>query len=120
MREGIEELAGAYAKYGLTYDDFCSSRFVRLRRIRELLSAGLIDDMLRRQTSEPFPAPGTEITQDAHLWSSPWPARVPDVAVLRRRPPRPGAGLAGAIGPIRLSRCAWPGRCGIQQLSNRE
>jgi nucleoside-diphosphate-sugar epimerase len=58
VREGIDELAGAYAKYGLTYDDFRSSRFVRLRRIRELLSAGLVDNMLRRQTSEPFPAPG--------------------------------------------------------------
>ena len=37
VREGIEELAGAYARYGLTYEDFTSSRFVRLRRIRELL-----------------------------------------------------------------------------------
>jgi nucleoside-diphosphate-sugar epimerase len=48
VREGIGELAAAYSKYGLTYDDFVSSRFVRLRRIRELLSAGLVDDMLRR------------------------------------------------------------------------
>src|SRR5690242_18112556 len=48
VREGIGELAAAYAKYGLTYDDFTSSRFVRLRRIRELLSAGVVDDMLRR------------------------------------------------------------------------
>ena len=48
VREGIEELAGAYAKYGLTYEDFTSSRFVRLRRIRELLTAGTVDEMLRR------------------------------------------------------------------------
>ena len=48
VREGIEELAGAYAKYGLTYEDFNSSRFVRLRRIRELLTAGTVDEMLRR------------------------------------------------------------------------
>ena len=40
VREGVDELAAAYAKYGLTYDDFMSSRFVRLRRIRELLAAG--------------------------------------------------------------------------------
>lgn len=53
VREGIDELAAAYARYGLTYDDFLSSRFVRLRRIRELLSAGIVDDMLRRQ---PHPA----------------------------------------------------------------
>ena len=51
VRDGIDELAGAYAKYGLTYDDFLSSRFVRLRRIRELLSAGLVDEMLRRTSS---------------------------------------------------------------------
>ena len=42
--------SAAYTKYGLTYDDFISSRFVRLRRIRELLSAGIVDEMLRRQT----------------------------------------------------------------------
>jgi hypothetical protein len=30
---------------------------VRLRRIRELLSAGLLDEMLRRQTSDRFPPP---------------------------------------------------------------
>jgi nucleoside-diphosphate-sugar epimerase len=58
VRDGIDELADAYAKYGLTYDDFLSSRFVRLRRIRELLSAGLVDEMLRRQATEPFPPPG--------------------------------------------------------------
>ena len=58
VREGIDELAAAYAKHGLTHDDFISSRFVRLRRIRELLSAGLLDGMLHRKTSEPFPAPG--------------------------------------------------------------
>ena len=50
VRDGIDELADAYAKYGLTYDDFVSSRFVRLRRIRELQSAGLVDEMLRRTT----------------------------------------------------------------------
>ena len=55
VREGIDELLTAYTKYGLTYEDFTSSRFVRLRRIRELLAAGLLDDMLRRRTSKEFP-----------------------------------------------------------------
>ena len=64
-RKGVDELAAAYTAYGLTYDDFTSSRFVRLRRIRELLSAGLLDEMLRRQTDDRFPAPGTEIVQEA-------------------------------------------------------
>jgi nucleoside-diphosphate-sugar epimerase len=49
VREGIDELRGAYTRHGLTLADFMSSRFVRLRRIRELLSAGIIDEMLRRQ-----------------------------------------------------------------------
>lgn len=50
-RDGVEELLRAYRAHGLTYDDFISSRFVRLRRIEELLAAGVLDGMLRRQTS---------------------------------------------------------------------
>jgi nucleoside-diphosphate-sugar epimerase len=49
VREGIGELLVAYMKYSLTYDDFTSSRFIRLRRVRELLDQGLLDDQLRRQ-----------------------------------------------------------------------
>ena len=62
VRDGVAELVRAYTGYGLTYDDFTSSRFVRLRRIRDLLSAGLLDDMLRRQATAPFPPPDAEIT----------------------------------------------------------
>jgi nucleoside-diphosphate-sugar epimerase len=54
VRDGIAELAAAYDKYGLTYEDFTSSRYVRLRRIRELLDSGLVDEMLRRQTDQQF------------------------------------------------------------------
>ena len=57
VREGVEELAAAYARCGLTYDDFTSSRFVRLRRIRELLTEGAVDEMLRR-TAGPAEAAG--------------------------------------------------------------
>jgi nucleoside-diphosphate-sugar epimerase len=46
--DGITELLASYAKYGLTYEDFTSSRYVRLRRIKELMAAGAIDEMLRR------------------------------------------------------------------------
>lgn len=49
VREGIDELAAAYHTHGLSYEDFTSSRFVRLRRIRELRSAGIVDEMLRRR-----------------------------------------------------------------------
>jgi len=61
--DGIDELVGAYARHGLTYDDFMSARFVRLRRIRELVSAGLVDGMLCRQASGSFPMPSEEIVQ---------------------------------------------------------
>ena len=46
---GVDELVEAYTEYGFSQDDFDGSTYVRLRRIRELLAAGLIDDMLRRQ-----------------------------------------------------------------------
>ena len=52
VRDGISELLTSYAKYGLSYDDFTSSRFVRLRRIKELMAAGILDEMLRR-TADP-------------------------------------------------------------------
>jgi nucleoside-diphosphate-sugar epimerase len=64
VRKGIDELVAAYAKHGLSYDDFTSSRFVRLRRIRELLSAGLLDEMLHRRDSDPFPPPGAAIAPE--------------------------------------------------------
>jgi nucleoside-diphosphate-sugar epimerase len=47
--DGIAELASAYARAGLTYQDFQGPRYVRLRRIRDLLDAGQVDDMMRRQ-----------------------------------------------------------------------
>jgi nucleoside-diphosphate-sugar epimerase len=63
VRDGVNELLEAYTRYGLTLDDFNSSRFVRLRRIQELLSGGLIDEMLRRHSGAQFPQPGTPIAQ---------------------------------------------------------
>ena len=48
VRDGIDELAGAYAEHGLTYDDFTSSKYVRLRRIKELLDGRVVDENLRR------------------------------------------------------------------------
>jgi nucleoside-diphosphate-sugar epimerase len=63
VRAGVDELVRAYTAHAFSQEDFESTRFVRLRRIQELLSAGLIDDLLRRQTDEPFPAPGAEIAE---------------------------------------------------------
>ncbi len=46
---GVDELVRTYTDYNFSHDDFVSSTYVRLRRINELLSAGLVDEMLRRQ-----------------------------------------------------------------------
>ncbi len=56
IRAGVDELVTAYADHGLTYDEFTSSRFIRLGRIRELVAAGLVDNGLRRLADESFPA----------------------------------------------------------------
>src|ERR1700689_4185963 len=56
---GVDELVSAYTEFGLSYDDFVSSPYVRLRRVRELLDAGLIDDMLRLQPSASLPQSGS-------------------------------------------------------------
>jgi len=57
VKSGIDELARAYSEFGLSYEDFLSPRFVRLRRIRELLDAGLLDDGLHRTSDAVFPPP---------------------------------------------------------------
>lgn len=53
---GIDELASAYRAHGLTREDFESSRYVRLRRIREMMAADVVDEMLRRKAASPAPA----------------------------------------------------------------
>lgn len=45
---GIAELLDAYHAHGMTEADFNSARYVRLRKIKELLDAGQIDATLRR------------------------------------------------------------------------
>jgi nucleoside-diphosphate-sugar epimerase len=57
VRAGVEEMARAYAEHGLTLEEFHSAYFVRLRRLQQLLSKGLVDDQLRRRTDEQFPGP---------------------------------------------------------------
>lgn len=63
VRSGVDELVRAYTKHRLSYEDFGSSRFVRLRRVNELLEAGVVDDMLRRQTSGSATAPNEVLAQ---------------------------------------------------------
>ena len=66
VRAGVEELVRSYIDHNFDHDAFVSSRYVRLRRISELRSAGLVDEMLRRQTSGWLPSPGEALAQEAH------------------------------------------------------
>jgi nucleoside-diphosphate-sugar epimerase len=62
VSDGIAELLDSYRTHGLTYADFTSARYFRLRRIRELLDAGEIDELLRRT-----PDSGTQVARGSAL-----------------------------------------------------
>lgn len=47
VRRGIEELYEAYQRYGLTLEEFLSSRYLRIKHVRELQSQGQLDAQLR-------------------------------------------------------------------------
>jgi nucleoside-diphosphate-sugar epimerase len=60
---GVEQLVGVYGRQHLTHDDFISSRFVRLRRIEELLKVGALDSMMHRLTTGPLPRPEDRVVE---------------------------------------------------------
>ena len=47
VRRGIEQLYEAYARHGLTYDQFTGPSYLRIKRVQELQEAGRLDDQLR-------------------------------------------------------------------------
>lgn len=47
VKRGAEELARAYAEWGMTFEDFSGPRGLRIKRVRELQEAGRLDDELR-------------------------------------------------------------------------
>lgn len=47
VRRGVEELADAYERIGLTHDDFVGERLIRLQRVRRLQEEGKIDASMR-------------------------------------------------------------------------
>jgi nucleoside-diphosphate-sugar epimerase len=51
-RRGAVELHDAYRDAGLTYEEFDSHRFIRLRQLQLLLERGRLDDRLRWQRAE--------------------------------------------------------------------
>jgi nucleoside-diphosphate-sugar epimerase len=59
VADGIEELARDMRRFGLSTEDFEGPRYVRLARIRELTSAGRLDDELHMQTVRAAPASRT-------------------------------------------------------------
>ena len=44
---GVDELAGAYERGGLTLEEFEGDRYIRLGRLKRLLDNGSLDDSLR-------------------------------------------------------------------------
>lgn len=47
VRRGVEQLYDAYAREGLSYDEFMGTRYLRINRVRELQEADRLDDQLR-------------------------------------------------------------------------
>jgi nucleoside-diphosphate-sugar epimerase len=52
VRRGAEELFAAYQQFGLTAEQLESSRFQRIKHVRELQATGHLDDTLRRTSAE--------------------------------------------------------------------
>jgi nucleoside-diphosphate-sugar epimerase len=47
VRRGVGQLHDAYARHGLTLDQFTGNRYLRISRVRELQEAGRLDEELR-------------------------------------------------------------------------
>jgi nucleoside-diphosphate-sugar epimerase len=48
VQRGVEELFEAFTRHSITLEDFESSRFLRLKHVRELQERGMLDEQLRR------------------------------------------------------------------------
>jgi hypothetical protein len=61
VRLGIDELYAAFARYHLTYEEFTGPRLLRIRRVRDLMERGELDDGLRWRTTEMASGGGTGV-----------------------------------------------------------
>ena len=52
VRKGIEQVYEAFCHHGTSAEEFLSSQFIRLKRIRELQTAGDLDEMLRWRAAQ--------------------------------------------------------------------
>lgn len=53
VKKGVEELYNAYRAQSLTYEDFESSRYLRIKHVREMQGSGRLTEDLRVVASEP-------------------------------------------------------------------
>jgi nucleoside-diphosphate-sugar epimerase len=49
VQRGVEELFEAFTRHSITLEEFESSRFLRLKQVRELQEQGMLDERLRRR-----------------------------------------------------------------------
>jgi nucleoside-diphosphate-sugar epimerase len=47
VRRGVEQLYEAYARQGLTFEEFSGPRYLRIKHVQELQEAGRLDEQLR-------------------------------------------------------------------------
>jgi nucleoside-diphosphate-sugar epimerase len=57
VRKGVEQVYEALCHHGTSAEEFLSSQFIRLKRIRELQRTGALDEMLRWRVTGPASAP---------------------------------------------------------------
>jgi len=57
VRLGVEQLYDAYRRYGLTYEEFMGTKYLRIKRILKLQGDGLLDESLRWRSVAKIAAP---------------------------------------------------------------
>jgi nucleoside-diphosphate-sugar epimerase len=65
VRQGIEELYAAYKCHGLSLEEFLSSRYLRVKHVRELQARGQLDSTLRWRKSAPVTSPAADFRDRA-------------------------------------------------------
>jgi nucleoside-diphosphate-sugar epimerase len=53
VRRGVNELHAAYSRYGMTYEEFTGTQYLRVKRVQELQDGGRLSDDLRWREAVP-------------------------------------------------------------------
>jgi nucleoside-diphosphate-sugar epimerase len=67
VARGAAQMLGAFQRHGLTFQDFTSSRFHRIKRVKELMSDERIDSSLRWRGPIPFEKEAGQVTRSTPL-----------------------------------------------------